>query len=124
MDSTEKGVGGFLNAEDICKILKAAKEAGVYAIECGPLWARFGAPSLEPASTGSAPTKAEEDLGKTIQAQQQAEEASLLEEEIVTKERRIEDLIVEDPLAYEEMIERGELEPEGANGSGDEAQDI
>lgn len=121
------GVGGFLNAEDICKILKAAKESGVFELKCGPLEARFGAPLLEPAIThGAAPTPAAEDLGKITQAQKQAEEASLEEEGIRATEERLANLIVEDPLAFEEMLANGELEPKGdtTDGSGNEVHDL
>lgn len=128
-DSTEMLAQGFLNAEDICKILKASRESGVLSLKCGPLEVCFGpspAAALADAHiSGAAPTPAAEDLGQITQAQQKAEEASLLEEEINTKDDQIAEMLITDPLRFEELMERGELEPGGiiTDGSGQEAFD-
>lgn len=121
---------GFLNAEDICKILRASRESGVYTLKCGPLEVHFGPAPITIADDayfhGAAPTPAAEDLGKITQAQKQAEEASLEEEGIRATEERLANLIVEDPLAFEEMLASGELEPKGdtTDGSGNEVHDL
>lgn len=124
MDSTKKETWAFLNAEDICKILRTAKESGVELFECGPLSVHFGARESAPpseAAPGAEPPKSALPLEELHRVQQQVEETSLLEEEITTKEARAAALLIEDPLAYEQLLAEGELEGAGKDGIGEEA---
>ena len=124
MDSTEKGVGGFLNAEDICKILVTSKECGVYELELGPFKARLGAPPVPVLVPGAEPPKSALPPAELVQVQQQVEETSLIDEEIRLKEDQVANLLIEDPLAFEEMLAGSELEGAPRDGSGNEASDI
>ena len=128
MASTKKETLGFLNAEDICKILVTAKESGVELFECGPLSVHFGARESAPApleaALGAEPPKSALPPAELVQVQQQVEETSLIDEEIRLKEDQVANLLIEDPLAFEEMLAGSELEGAPRDGSGNEASDI
>lgn len=120
-----ESVQSWPNAEDICKIVVACREAGVATLKCGPLEVSFihvvKPPPLDPHITGPAPTPAGEVPEQIIQAQQQVEKTSHIEQEIQTRERQVAELMVTDPLLAEQLMEEGELEPAGefTDGSGD-----
>ncbi len=110
----------FPNAEDICKIVVACKGAGVSTLKCGPLEVSFAGlnPAAEPLPlsphiSGPAPTPAGQVPEQIIQAQQQAEIASHIEQEIETREMQVAELMVTNPLLAEQLMEQEELEPAG-----------
>jgi hypothetical protein len=125
--AVKKEVSGdfFPKAEEVCKILAACKENGVYRLKCGPLEVDFAPAALlsDPqAPYGAAPTMAAEAPQSSLQATQNKIEAESLEEQgISTKERQLAEMLIEDPYRAEQMMieEASDLEPVGDNdGSG------
>ena len=103
----------LLKSVDICNILDACFRNGVTRLTFGGLNVSFVTlPKMEHESV-SAETIAEEVLGNTIQAQQQAENLSHEEQGILLREDQIAELLISDPAKAEEMMMYGELEPEG-----------
>ncbi len=106
----------FPNALDLCKIIGACREAGVSRLRVGQMDISFGpeAEILAPAvPTVSVTTPAEKVPEEIIRAQKRAETASLEEQEITLREQQVAELLISDPLAAEELMAQGELEPSG-----------
>lgn len=119
----------FPKAEDICKIISACKDAGVSVFKMGPVEILFGIlpatiPYPQVEHSGAPPTPGAEVPQNTIRAQQEVQEVlSLEEQEIETKERRIAELLIEDPLQAEELMRDGDLEatPGDSDGNSSDA---
>lgn len=108
--------GPFLSGEEICKILDSAAKSGVAVLKYGSLemhfaplaGARYTYPAPGPASPVTEP-------GNVIQEQAKEEEHALATEEIRTREEQFSELLVTDPLKYEQMLENGDFDTEGSS---------
>lgn len=92
----------------ICRIIKVCSENGVKQFALGRLRIDFGqvvqAPSLEPVFISEAIERATES---------QARE-SLQKDEIRQKEFELEQMVIEDPARFEELLMAGDLKDEEA----------
>lgn len=127
-ENAQGNVQSFPNAAEICKIIAACREAGVVSFTMGQmviLWdlAEVNSPAFQ-AESGASPTPEAEVPVETIRAKQAFQEKlSHEEQEIEAKERRIEELLLEDPLLAEEMMRDGELEKLGESDGSDDGSD-
>lgn len=111
----------FPKADEVCRIIAACRKSGVSSLKFGPLEVVFGGhaaegvlrDSAQAPISGVAPTPATEDAGQIIQAQQQAEQASHEEQEILVREQNYAELVITDPLEAERLMEEGDAEPTG-----------
>lgn len=111
---------GFPSGEDVCKIIRTCAESGVLHFKLGPLeFSRVhaGTPPLAPGPTMPGTTPPEH----ILQEQTKAEKDELALEEIRTREEQLVELQITDPLRFEELLERGELELSSEPDDGGEA---
>lgn len=99
-----------LTSDDICKIIKACAENGVYKFSVDTLSFELGErKKSDPENiTGLVPVL-------TPEAHDKMERDALVEEEIKTKEEQIQMMLIENPMMAEEMIANGEFENDGTN---------
>lgn len=102
-----------LNAQEICKLIKACKGSGVTKLKFGDLEITFGE-ATEIARpkvplTQETPTVSEEQLLKA----QIIEAEAVKQDELTEAKDSLENMLIEDPEHYEELIVRGELEDAG-----------
>lgn len=104
----------ILSTNDVCQIIEASAKAGVTELKFGGLHVRFGK-TVEQKELGASPSPVQHapqsysvaDL--TEEQHQTQSRQSLEDEEIKTREERLARLLVEDPMAYEQMLRDGEL---------------
>ena len=86
---------------EVCNILEACASTKVSKLQFGELYVEFGA-SKEEAKQGILPVLSQEDHDKlnAAQVQRDAEEYREIEKS---------ELLLTDPLKYEELLEKGEL---------------
>lgn len=99
----------FLSGEELCRLIDTCAKKGVVELKYGPLHVSFGLKQAKatPGPTIPAPSP------QYIQVEQDKAHAEAIEhEEIVTREEQIAELLITDPLGAEEMLVRGQLEPE------------
>lgn len=105
MSSTAKN---NLTSDDICKIIKACAESGVYKIKCNSLEVEFGQPKKVDHENFT------QEL--TQEAHDKMDQQTLVEEEVKTREEQIQMMLIENPELAEEMIANGELNEDGTDG--------
>lgn len=106
----------FISSEEVCKILDACAKKGVIELKFGPLEVRFQPKAQSHPKKAPGPIiPAHPEPENILQEQREAEKAELLREEIRTKEDEVDELVLTDPLKYEELIESGELSPSDFN---------
>jgi len=96
-----------INCKEVCAIIKICSESGVRELSFGGLKVSFGRHANEVLAldnTYAAPQAIHE--AQAIEASQKAIE----QEELSTKEEQLSQMMIEDPLEYEAMVARGELE--------------
>lgn len=112
MSSTAKN---NLTSDDICKIIKACAENGVYKIKCSTLEVEFGQPKKNDPENNTelipVLTQAEHD---------KMNKDALEEEEIKTRDEQVRMMLIEDPLRAEEMIANGDFDEDGTDGTSEE----
>lgn len=96
-----------LTSDDICKIIKACADNGVYKISVSTLAIEFGEYKIKNPENITVPRMTQEAHDK-----QNAE--TLVSEELKTKSDQIDMLMIEDPVLAEEMIANGDLENDGS----------
>lgn len=100
-----------LNPAGICEILRACREVGVAELKFGRLQVTFGTPSKTDAPP-SPPTSPDTEISES-QARQ-IEHESLESASLSVKEDQLEQMLLEDPYGYEQLLASGDLEDEKA----------
>ena len=102
-------MGTSLSTDEVCRILEAGAKSGVRELNYSGLHVVYGQPAvpetLSPMAPGSAPLPV--DLTET--QHNTLAKASLEKEELQTREDQLAELLVTDPLRYEEMLQNGDL---------------
>lgn len=96
-----KGTPGQLGAEEICAIIKACSQARVAKIQFGELSLEFAQAEIAPILSG-VPALTAQDLAIQIQR-------SELQDELREQEDIEGELILTDPVRYEELALKGKL---------------
>jgi hypothetical protein len=98
----------LLNADEVCSILRTCAESGVASLKLGDLHVTFGKPAYADVQLPDPRQQPSPDTEISDQAQK-IEAETRLKDEVALKEEEIAFSLVEDPLAYERAILRGEL---------------
>lgn len=93
----------MLKSEEVSALIKICSESGVSQLKWGNLRVNFGSPK-KPSYTLEIPDT------EISEQTTQLSHSNLVKEELQTREDELDHMLVEDPLAYEEMILAGELE--------------
>jgi hypothetical protein len=112
-----------LTPAQVCAIIKACRDAQVTELQLGDLYVRFGpqakpgdqmeAPAAIPANVAqAAPTPQKKPGPESPEAHEEATKA-LVQEELNFREEQLALMWIEDPLAAQELILKGELEIDG-----------
>jgi hypothetical protein len=127
-----------LSTDDICAILKAAKESGARVLKYGGLYIEFGSrtgvPEEEtgPRIIGSrdgrpvrvAPGPSPSDLtipaAEIAEIQRQKQTQARERDELQIREAQMEEALIEDPVLFEQLLQAGELENDGSAAFNDE----
>jgi hypothetical protein len=101
-----------LDTDGICSIIEACSRAGVAELKFGSLHVSF-LPKLEQAQrvvweSASAPSSS--DAAHSDAIQKTNDEERLMFDEKALREQQLDEMMITDPLAYEELIASGELE--------------
>lgn len=108
-----------MTVADVCSIISTSAREGVTVLKFRDLRVEFGfkplASSPYPLSTPAAIPTAE----MVAPLQKKEEEHSTELDELELRERQIEELLLTDPLAAEEMIRLGELEDDDGSNNDD-----
>jgi len=99
-----------LNSNDVCNIIKECANTGVSELKFGDLHLKFGY---------TLPAQPQAPLGAEIpEAQLKQEENEYLDQEFYkSKDDEIENMIIEDPSKFEELLNNGEFDGEESGGS-------
>ena len=115
--STKNSRNGMIfTAEELCSIIRVCSEAGVTEMELGDMRLAFGK-SPKPTEKIEIPlptvTIPEPVTTLTESQHTQLTEESMLHTELGFKEQEVDELLLTDPLAAEEMMIKGELTADG-----------
>jgi hypothetical protein len=131
-----------LSTDDICAILKAASDAQVRVLKYGGLYLEFGrkADSAEASAEAPAPRVIGQRAGQPLvvapkveygtisvpateiaEIQKQQAAQARAEDEILAREAQMEEALIEDPALFEQLLEAGELEPNGSAAISDDS---
>lgn len=94
-----------LTSKDICNIIKQCSYSGVTHFNFGDLQISFKQSQLKAEENSITPGT--EILGDELS---QAEETATIQNEVQTREEQLEEMLLTDPLQFEELIRNGELE--------------
>ena len=100
-----------LTGNDIRDIIKICGDSGVSMFKYGKLEIRFGS-SQSPAR----------EIPESIPQFQEVEAAALLDGEAEIREGQLEEMIVSDPVQFEELMKQNELEDAGIKDIGTESE--
>lgn len=106
----------LFTAEELCGIIKACGEAQVVELKLGDLYVRFGqqpvpeAPANEVQSPAPTPEAA---ISATQNELEKEAERALTQDEVKLREDQLDMALLENPLLYEELIAKGEVEDDG-----------
>lgn len=104
MDRTRK----FAKREDICHILRECAKSGVTHLKWEGLEVWFGETNeLNPLG---APPRAKPPTEKVLSESLQVSKEQLETEELLSKEDRLDHMLIENPLEYENLMMAGELD--------------
>ena len=118
MNSTKSRKNNVLNASDICCIIEACGKAKVSELGFAGLRLTFGWTAKEEAEK-TKDTPAPHLSERVVSEASKIAEQTLQRDEIITKEDLVQQLLIEDPLAYERFIIGEELEDQDVGESGD-----
>lgn len=96
--------------QDICAILEAGAKSGVSLLQWGDFRAEFGA--RPPAQVGHIPSP-------MVMASPESEKVSLEAQEKLLKQQEVAEMLLRDPVRYEELMAKGEIPFEEENGAED-----
>ena len=95
-----QGILNKLTSAEVCGILEACATTKVSKIQFGELYVEFGASMEKTTQSLPALSQGDHDKFNAAQVQKDAEELRSIE---------IDELLLTDPLKYEEMLQKGEL---------------
>lgn len=99
-----------LTGHEICLIIKACGEAKVLEMKFQDLYLCFGRPTKDTVLVDKAPGPlSDNEISAT---QEKYAKESLLRDELQTREDQLAEMLILDPLMAEELILKGELEPD------------
>lgn len=104
---------GF-TADDICKIVKECGQSGVSYLELENLKVEFHQPAKVNEDDASLGQARPEDIQKQIEKAEKIAAFELLKKNQEHEDEVIDNLQIEDPHLYEELLSRGDIEDEEA----------
>ena len=108
-----KAVKMVLNSDDVCSIIETSAKNGVSELQFGELLLKFGATHI-PAQS-QAPHEEEISEGKL----KEEEVKYLAQREQELKNDEMDQMLIENPSRFEELLEQGEFDVDGATRESD-----
>lgn len=104
---TKNNVKSGLSADDVVKILAACKESGVSRLVFSGLNVTMTPDPRTETIISQVPGLPS---AETLQAMAELSEKGSVQDELSAKDRTLDELLIEDPLAYERLLREKELE--------------